>query len=442
MASGTRKYVKAAIAVLSIVALAVGWYLYERGHKQPPIKVLDTAKVQRADIFSVVVETGIVKPQVGAMMKIGARATGTITHMYARVGNPVKKGQLVAKIDDRENLKDIEQLRAALRKAREGVAKIENTYPIMIKEAEADVAYRQARLDLTRVEMDRQAELSRQEFVSRSDYDKARADYLQAKADLGKYDETLRRTKEGFRADLAVARADLASAQSQLELAVIRLSYTDIISPIDGVVSDVTAQEGETVVAGLQVANLVTVIVPDRLEMWLYIDETDVGRITVGLEVDYTVDTYPERTFKGVIDRIDPYPLVKDNIVYYQAIVNIPDEEARVLRTEMTTHARVMADKKTNVLCVPNSAIKLSNSLPTVAGSNSLPTVSGEEGKEVVYRVINETTTVKTPVKTGIRGEDMTEILSGLSEGDVVATKIVTTTNSQNQKDQPPAAHK
>ncbi len=411
MALGRGKYIKAVIAVLVIVAAVVGWYFYDKAHRQAEIKPLDTATVKRADLASVVVETGIIKPQVGAMIKIGARATGTITHMYARVGNQVKKGQLIAKIDDRETLKGIEQLRASLRKAQENVAKTERTYPLRIQEAEADLSYRRARADLERAEVARQEELVRREFVSRSDYDKALAEYRQAIADLGKHEETLRRTKEEFSADLAVAKADLVVAQTALDKEAILLSYTNIVSPIDGVVSDVTAQEGETVVAGLQVANLVTVIVPDRLEMWLYIDETDVGRITVGLEVDYTVDTYPERVFKGVIDRIDPYPLVKDNIVYYQAIVNIPPEDARVLRTEMTTHARVMAETKANVLCVANSAVKF------------------EDGKEVVYRVVNEAT-VKVPVKVGIRGEDMTEIVSGLSEGDVVATRIVVTGTS------------
>ncbi len=415
----TRKYLKLAIVVL-IVLMAVGWYFYDKRHKRPGIMPLDTAKAQRADLTSIVVETGIIKPQVGAMIKIGARATGAITHMYARVGNKVKKGQLIAKIDDRETLKDIEQLMASLRKAQENIAKINLTYPFRIREAEEDLASRVAKADLTRIEMERQGDLLKREYVSRNDYDKARAEYLQASADLRKYEETLKRTKEEFKADLRVALEDKSSIHSSLDKEVIKLSYTDIISPIDGVVSDVTAQEGETVVAGLQVANLVTVIVPDKLEMWLYIDETDVGRITTGLEVQYTVDTYPEKIFEGVIDRIDPYPLVKDNIVYYQAIVNITPSDAQMLRTEMTTHVRVAVEKKTNVLCVPNSAVKF------------------EEGKQVVYKVVNEAATVKTPVKTGIRGDDMTEIISGISEGDVVATKIVTTGSVQVKKDQQP----
>ncbi|MBV6343428.1 efflux RND transporter periplasmic adaptor subunit, partial [Candidatus Magnetobacterium casensis] len=92
MALGRGKYIKAVIAVLVIVAAVVGWYFYNKAHRQAEIKPLDTATVKRADLASVVVETGIIKPQVGAMIKIGARATGTITHMYARVGNQVKKG--------------------------------------------------------------------------------------------------------------------------------------------------------------------------------------------------------------------------------------------------------------------------------------------------------------------------------------------------------------
>ena len=83
----------------------------------------------------------------------------------------------------------------------------------------------------------------------------------------------------------------------------IRISYTPIESPITGVVSEVTAQEGETIVAGLQVANLITVLDPARLEMWVYVDETDVGQVHAGQAAEFRVDAYPGKTFDGAQSR-------------------------------------------------------------------------------------------------------------------------------------------
>lgn len=171
--------------------------------------------------------------------------------------------------------------------------------------------------------------------------------------------------------------------------------------------SEIQGQAGETVVTGLQVANLVTVMVPDKLEMWIYVDESDIGSIKKGLECLYTVDTYPDKVFKGIINRIDPHPFVKDNIVYYQAIVNISPEDAKTVRPEMTTHVRVITQRKSHVLTVPNAAVKFEN------------------GKYTAYKIRNGGKVEKTPVKTGIKGEDKTEILSGLAEGDEVAVKLV-----------------
>jgi multidrug efflux pump subunit AcrA (membrane-fusion protein) len=147
-----------------------------------------------------------------------------------------------------------------------------------------------------------------------------------------------------------------------------RLTYTRIYSPIDGVVSDVTAQEGETIVAGLQVANLVTVLDPTLLEMWTYVDETDIGRVKIGQEVEYYVDTFPEKIFQGNIDKIYPQPVVKDNIVYYLAIVKVSQNDAQFLKPEMTTHIKIIFAEKTDILIVPNAAIKF-------------------EGEQIAYKV-------------------------------------------------------
>ena len=112
-------------------------------------------------------------------------------------------------------------------------------------------------------------------------------------------------------------------------------------------------------------------------------------------------------TTGGTIDKIYPQPQIKDNIVYYLAIMSIPKEDAILLKPEMTTHVKVIFEEKKDVLTAPNAAVKF------------------EEGKQVVYKVVGPNKVEKLEVKTGLRGEDNTEILSGFAEGDEVATKII-----------------
>ncbi len=160
--------------------------------------------------------------------------------------------------------------------------------------------------------------------------------------------------------------------------------------------------------AGLQVANLVTILDPTLLEMQIYVDETNIGKTKIGQQVEFYVDAFPDKTFRGTIDKIYPQPQIKDNIVYYLAIVNIPKEDAAYLKPEMTTHAKVIFEEKKDILTAPNAAIKF------------------EEGKQIAYKVIGPNNKVdKLEIRTGLRGEDKTEILSGAKEGDELATKII-----------------
>ncbi|CAD7770187.1 Macrolide export protein MacA [Candidatus Methanoperedenaceae archaeon GB37] len=112
------------------------------------------------------------------------------------------------------------------------------------------------------------------------------------------------------------------------------------------------------VVAGLSAPNLISLIDPTKLEVWLYVDETDIGTVSPGKEVLYYVDAYPDKWFHGKILTIYPEPEVKENIVYYLAIVKVSPEDARLIRPEMTVHARIITKKKQNALLIPNAALK------------------------------------------------------------------------------------
>lgn len=384
---------KKILIIAIIVALIAGGVIIYKKLSKPAFQVLETSKVEKGSIRGVLVETGILKPQVGAVVKIGTRATGTIVKMNVKIGDKVKNGQLIALIDDREILRSIEQQKASLTSARNTLSQVELTYPERIQEAKANYGY-------AKINYERETELLKQEYTTKDSVDKAKSQFEAAEANF-------KRLQHEYETQLKIAKANMEDIKAQLEQQETRLSYTKIYAPIDGMVSDVTAQEGETIVAGLQVANLVTVLDPTRLEMWIYVDETDIGRVNLGQEVEYYVDTFPDKLFHGSIEKIYPQPVVKENIVYYLAIVKVSKDDTLFLKPEMTTHIKIIFEEKSNILVAPNAAVKF------------------EKGTQVAYKVTGPDKVQKVELKTGIRGEDKTEIISGVQEGDVLATKLI-----------------
>src|SRR4030042_3398077 len=379
--------------IIAVVIITGGFFIYKKFISKPSIKVLETAKVEKDSIRGVIVETGIIMPQVGAQIKIGARATGEIIKMNVKIGDSVRKGQLIALIDEREIRKAIEQQKAALIAEENKLLQVELTYPERIKEAKANYDY-------AKIDFERETGLLKHEYTKKDAVDKAKSQFEAAAANL-------KRLQDEHETQLKIAKATVEDNTAQLKQQEIRFTYTKIYSPINGIVSDVTAQEGEPIVTGLQVANLVTVIDPVLLEMWIYVDETDIGRVKLGQQVEYYVDTFPEKLFHGSIEKIYPQPVVKDNIVYYLSIVKIIREDAVFLKPEMTTHIKIIFVQKSGILTAPNAAIKF------------------EAGKQIAYRVLGPKSVEKVSLKTGIRGEDRTEILSGVKEGETLATKII-----------------
>lgn len=378
-------------AVLLILSIA-GFFIYKSISK-PETKVLETAKVEMGQIRGVLVETGIIKPQVGALVKIGARATGTIEQMKVKIGDRAKKGELIALIDDREIRENIKQQKASLSASESTLSQIEITYPDRILEAKTNYEY-------AKITFERETELIKHEYTTTDNVDRARSQFEAAEANY-------RRLQNEYKTQMQIAKANIDDIRAQLQQQETRLTYTKIYSPMDGIVSDVTAQEGETIVAGLQVANLVTVLDPTLLEMWIYVDETDIGRVHPAQRVEYYVDTFPDRTFHGSIENIYPQPVVKENIVYYLAIVKVSPENSEFLKPEMTTHVKIIFAEKKDILTAPNAAIKF------------------EKGKQVAYKATGMNRVEKVEIQTGIRGEDRTEIISGIKEGDILATKLI-----------------
>ncbi|GAB6177462.1 efflux RND transporter periplasmic adaptor subunit [Desulfobaculum senezii] len=394
------------LITLALALLAGGAFLWFSGNSGGAITVLKTDTVRKGQVRKQLDATGIVKAQVGAIVKIGAQATGRITSMRVKVGDAVTKGDLIAIIDDRELNATQTEATARLERTKAELDRVRTVYPLQITEAEADYAAAEAEADYAIQNLERQERLYAKNLIARDTLDSAVQSADVKGNQLRARKAALARLRKEFIKERRKAEKAVQEARANLDSIRTRLSYTRIKSPITGVVSKVTAQEGETVVSGLQVTNLITVLDPTRLEMWIYVDETDIGQVKQGMPVEFLVDAYPDTVFNGSIDQIYPEPEVRDNIVYYQALVTLGSDTALSLRPEMTTQCRIIVQTKDDVLSLPNSAIKW---------------VSGEQA---VY-VVDKGETRRTSPTFGLAGSQRTEVLEGLSDGDTVATQLV-----------------
>ena len=201
--------------------------------------------------------------------------------------------------------------------------------------------------------------------------------------------------------DLAVERAQLEASKARLRSAEIILGYSRITAPIRGVVSEVTTREGETVAADFSAPTFVTILDLDRLEVLAYVDETDIGRVEVGQTATFTVDTYPEMEFEARVNTIQPRAELQNSVVNYVARLDFEPVDNYILRPEMTAHVRLVVAQREGALTVPRSALKR------------------RDGRQFVV-VQREGEWIETGVSTGWRSENKVEILSGVSQGDVI----------------------
>ncbi len=362
-----KKYIVIAIIVAVVAGILIYLFAGKKGNSE---KTGENFTIKRDNVTYFTEQTGIIKAQVGAIVKVGTRATGNLTQLRYQVGDAVKKGELIATIDDREIM-----------------ANIRNT-DATIESLKRDLDAKEAQYSYSKTNYEREVSLLEKEFTTKDSVDKAKreVDVAFAQVEFGK--------------------AKVKEAVEKLKALEVSLSYTKIYAPISGYVSAVSTQLGETVVAGLSAAILITIIDPTKLEMWIYVDETDIGRTKPGLKIEYWVDTYRDKRFYGKIDMIYPQPEIKDNIVYYLAIVKIDPKDTAFLRPEMTTHVRIIVEEKKDVLVVPNNAVRF------------------EEGKTVVYFKAKDKTEPRQ-VTPGIRDDRFTEIVAGLKEGETIVIPSV-----------------
>jgi HlyD family secretion protein len=318
MSALARRAVRLLLWTLGLAA--VGWAgvaaLRSLAPAGTPPAARETVRVARRDVGRVIRATGVVKPEIGAEVRVGSRVSGVVTRLHVRVGDVVRQGDLLAELDARELAARRDDAAAALRLA------------------DANLAY-------ARAELDRRQRLAEARLLPASELD------LAARA-------------------AEVARQERERAAATLDFAVTQLGYARIAAPIGGVVASVSTQEGETVAASFAAPTFLTLLDLARLEVRAYVDETDIGRIARGQPASFTVDTYGEAMFDGRVAAIYPQAEVRDNVVNYVAVIRFAAPADRTLRPEMTTAVRLPLDLRRQALALPLRAIRHDGGEPYV----------------------------------------------------------------------------
>ena len=313
----------------------------------------ETAVVARRDVAATILATGVVRPATGAQVAVGSRASGVLRRLHVRVGDRVAAGQLLAELDDAELATQVARAEAALATAR-------------------------AERRWADEELARAGQLVAREMAPATELSAAR------------------RTAEMAQAREQEAAAVLAAARVQHGFARIR-------APIGGIVGSIATQEGETVAASFAAPTFLTIVDLERLQLWTYVDETDVGRVAVGQAASFTVDSWPDERFEGRVVAVRPIAELRDNVVNYVALVEIAAGGARgrLLRPEMSATVNVALDARRNVLAVPNGALRRD-------GDGSYVLVAAGDLIE------------RRAVRLGLRGSTHSEVEAGLREGERV----------------------
>ena len=279
-----------------------------------------TAKTTGGDIKETVSATGTVNAVTTVL--VGTQVSGRIKQIFVDFNSPVKKGQIIAQIDPDLFDAQVAQSKANLLSARANKEK-------------AVAALTDAKRTLNR-----NSELFSKNLISKSELDTAETNY------------------ETANAQITVAESQIAQSDAALKLAETNLTYTSIISPVDGIIVSRNVDVGQTVAASFQTPTLFT-IARDLTKMQIdtNVDEADIGKIKVEQNVEFTVDTYPDTTFRGKVLQVRNAPITVQNVVTYDVVIKVDNPDLK-LRPGMTANVAVITAIKKGILKIPNSALR------------------------------------------------------------------------------------
>jgi len=370
-------------SAIVVLILAAGLFFYlTSGNNGPKFR---TQAATQGDIRATVTATGTMNAVTTVL--VGTQVSGTIKTLFVDFNSPVKKGQILAQIDPATFQAQVDQARANLLAAQANVQK-----------AEASVVD-------TRRTLERNKTLFARNLIAKSDVDTAETNSLSAEAQL------------------SASKAAVAQTRAALDFAETNFRYTKIISPVDGTVISRNVDVGQTVAASFQTPTLFNIAQDlTRMQIDTSVDEADIGKIKVDQPVEFSVDAYPDITFKGKVSEVRNAPITVQNVVTYDVVVKVDNPDLK-LKPGLTANVSIILDEKKGVLRVPNSTLRFR---PAETSKETTPQKGPADQKGSAVWVLADKKPKRVGVKTGISDGNYTEILSGdLKEGDAVIVESI-----------------
>jgi HlyD family secretion protein len=336
---------KILLVVVALAVLAGGGYAYYRYSNTTPAPTINTARVTRGDLAETVGATGTL--QAVTTVQVGTQVSGTIQELNADFNSLVRKGQVLARLDPSLFQTQIEQARANLIRA------------------EADLERLRVALDDARTKLNRARELSEKKLIAQMELEAAEVAVRSAEAQL--------RSQQA-----AVTQSKASLQQNQ-----VNLQHTVIESPIDGLVISRNVDVGQTVAASMSAPTLF-VLAADltKMQVLASLDESDVGRIRPGQLVRFRVDAFPTEEFRGSVTQVRLQPTTVQNVVTYQTVIDVPNPRLQ-LKPGMTANVNIEIARRSNVVRVPNTALRFrpTTEMFTALGQTPPPAGGGRGGR-------------------------------------------------------------
>ena len=429
---------KIAIGV-GVAVLLIGIVSFTVYQSKKNVVTVQTGKAQRQDLATVVSASGEIRPK--TYVNIGANAFGKITHLYVKEGDHVKKGQLLAQIENVQPEADVTANQASLQAAQTDAIAADAG----MKTAQADLLRAQADYERNKLDWSRAQSLIKDGLIAKSDFDSRQNAWATADAGLTQAQARLAQAK----AQKDSADKRVAQAQATLTRYKDMLQKTTYPAPFDGVVTNLPVREGETVVIGIQNAQgstLLTIADMSIITAEVKVDETDIVNVRLGQPSEVTIDAIPRKVFHGTVTEIGNNAIVRSSGVStsqqttaseeakdFKVVVTVTDAPSD-LRPGLSTTAKITTATRGNVLSVPIQALTMRTKEQMDQQNNAPGSVqAAAPAKEVASKskkddglqgvfVIRNKKAVFVPVTTGITGTTDIEVLDGLKEGDEVIT--------------------
>jgi HlyD family secretion protein len=362
------------VALIAIVAL-----LMSGGKKEEKVE-FETAKVQKQNISTSITATGTIEPVTS--VTVGTQVSGIVSKLYVDYNSIVKKGQVIAELDKTNLISEL------------------NT-------AKANLASAQSTLNYETANYNRYKTLFEKGLVSADDYENAQLTFRKAQQQVN------------------TSRESVQKAQTNL-------GYATITSPIDGVVLSKSVEEGQTVAASFNTPELFT-IAQDLTDMRVIadIDEADIGGVKEGQRVTFTVDAFPDDRFEGAVTQVRQQATTSSNVVTYEVVISAPNQDLK-LKPGLTANVTIFTLEKNDVLAVPAKALRF---MPNEALLQKGQTIADVEAPTKVWTMEGSTFQAHK-VEVGTTNGMLTEIVSGISEGQEVLVDFSLSGGDEQQDQQ------